>query len=105
MEPHRDVIVDLLPVYLAGEASAETRKLVEGRIASDRELARLLETGRADLASMTPPRVTRKENLIMELESVKRLALIRTLGLAFLFSCVFIVTAALVIGVVLIFRN
>ncbi len=105
MKPHRDVIVDLLPVYLAGEASAETQRLVEDCVAGDPELARLVEKGRADLASLAPPAVTRKENQTMELESVKRLALIRTLGLSLLFSGLFIATVALVTVAVLMLRR
>jgi anti-sigma factor RsiW len=35
----RDVVKDLLPVYLAGEASADTRRLVDDFLASDRTLA------------------------------------------------------------------
>jgi len=40
MEVTRDVILDLLPVYLAGEASTDTRALVEAYLERDRELAR-----------------------------------------------------------------
>jgi hypothetical protein len=36
-----DVILDLLPLYLAGEASAATRELVEDSLKEDPELARL----------------------------------------------------------------
>lgn len=35
----REVILDLLPLYLAGEASPATRALVEARLAEDPELA------------------------------------------------------------------
>lgn len=46
----RDVILDLLPLYLAGEASEDTRQLVEAYLATDAKLARL-----AGLAAMRPP--------------------------------------------------
>lgn len=105
MELHRDVIVDLLPVYFAGEASDETRRLVESRVAGDPELARLVEKGREDLASMIPPPVTHKENPTMELEAVKRLALIRTLGLSVVISGSFIALVALAIGAVFMLRG
>jgi len=36
----RDVVLDLLPVYLAGEASADTRALVEEYLTRDPDLAR-----------------------------------------------------------------
>lgn len=38
MSISKNVIRDLLPVYVAGEASAETRALVEGALAEDEEL-------------------------------------------------------------------
>lgn len=96
MELSRDVVVDLLPAYLSGEASAETRRLVESRMAGDPELARLVDEGREELNKLTVPPPGRKENLTMELEAVKRLALIRTLVLSALFSGVFLATLALV---------
>jgi anti-sigma factor RsiW len=44
----RDVIQDLLPVYLAGEASAGTVALVEEFLQQDPDLARTVETLRAN---------------------------------------------------------
>lgn len=40
-EVSREVIIDLLPAYFSGEASEETRRLVEGYFESDPEFARL----------------------------------------------------------------
>jgi anti-sigma factor RsiW len=48
----REVIIDLLPVYVSGEASAATRALVEESVKSDPELATLLERERALLGSL-----------------------------------------------------
>jgi hypothetical protein len=42
MKPTRDVILDLWPLYESGEASADTRALVEQHLREDPELARLL---------------------------------------------------------------
>ena len=39
----RDVVRDLLPAYLGGEASADTRRLVEAFLAGDPELAKEVE--------------------------------------------------------------
>ncbi len=39
MNVTKDVVLDLLPVYLAGEASADTRALVEEYLARDPDLA------------------------------------------------------------------
>jgi hypothetical protein len=38
----RNVILDLLPVYLAGEASEDTRILIEEYLQSDKELAEMV---------------------------------------------------------------
>jgi hypothetical protein len=42
MKPTRDVVVDLWPLYASGEASPDTRALVEAFIAEDRELGEKL---------------------------------------------------------------
>ena len=47
MNVTREVVKDLLTVYLAGEASTDTRQLVEEYLKSDPELARDVEAARA----------------------------------------------------------
>jgi predicted anti-sigma-YlaC factor YlaD len=42
MSISRNVILDLLPVYLAGEASEDTRTLIEEYLQSDKELAQMV---------------------------------------------------------------
>jgi anti-sigma factor RsiW len=44
MNVTREVIVDLLPVYLSGEASPATKELVESYMKQDPELAQLLRS-------------------------------------------------------------
>ena len=41
----RDVVSDLWPLYRSGEASADTKRLVERFLAEDPEFARLLPSG------------------------------------------------------------
>jgi anti-sigma factor RsiW len=56
MNVTRDVVKDLLTVYLAGEASADTRALVEEWLRGDPELARQVEAARrSDLPAVTLP--------------------------------------------------
>ena len=43
----RDIVIDLLPVYEAGEASADTRAAVEAFLAQDSELARIVKAARS----------------------------------------------------------
>ena len=49
MKITRDVITDLLPVYLSGEASADTKALVELFLKDDPEFAKLIEENGAVL--------------------------------------------------------
>jgi anti-sigma factor RsiW len=58
MNVTRDVVKDLLTVYLAGEASPDTRALVEDYLKSDAALAREVEAARAGslgVPSLPPP--------------------------------------------------
>jgi hypothetical protein len=48
MNVTREVIIDLLPLYLAGEASPDTHALVEEYLAQDSELAARVRERRAD---------------------------------------------------------
>jgi anti-sigma factor RsiW len=48
MNVTKDVVNDLLPAYLSGEASADTRALVEEMAARDPAVARLLEAARRE---------------------------------------------------------
>ncbi|MGX5175450.1 hypothetical protein ACUR5C_15625 [Aliikangiella sp. IMCC44653] len=43
-EVSRNIVLDLLPVYLAGEASTETQDLINAFARSDAEIARLIES-------------------------------------------------------------
>lgn len=57
MNPTRDLITDLLPAYFSGEASADTRALVEEYFAQDPEferMARRLAAGLNTLKSAAP---------------------------------------------------
>jgi anti-sigma factor RsiW len=56
MNVTREVIIDLWPAYTAGEASADTRALVEEFLRQDPEFARLLQQmADADLAKAAVP--------------------------------------------------
>lgn len=69
---HRNVILDLLPAYIAGEASAETRALVEAYAQTDTQIARLIRAGTLEPAATTT-RVTPPESLEMKaLQRVRR---------------------------------
>jgi anti-sigma factor RsiW len=65
MNVTRDIVKDLLTVYLAGEASADTRTLVEEWLRTDPELARHAQQARSIDLPVTPalPRTTEKRAL------------------------------------------
>ena len=64
IEITRQVILDLLPIYLANEASADTRVLVEQYLETDPELAKLAkETKMAEFIKDIPIPLTEKDKL------------------------------------------
>jgi anti-sigma factor RsiW len=54
MNVTREIVKDLLPLYVSGEASPDSGRLVESFLASDPELAKLAEALRAEMVG--PPR-------------------------------------------------
>jgi len=83
----RDLVTDLLPAYLSGEASADTKALVESFMKDDPEFARLVKTEAKVVFTnhLHPP--TREAEL-RALELTKRSLRHRTwhLALAILFT-------------------
>jgi hypothetical protein len=66
----RDVITDLLPVYESGEASRDTRVLVEEFLQRDAEFARLVKAGQA--ISAGPPTLPSNSSSSVEYAAVLR---------------------------------
>lgn len=62
---NRNVILDLLPAYVGGEASQETRALVEAFAKSDAQIERLLQSG-------SLPNGGAEKRSSAELEALKR---------------------------------
>lgn len=69
MNVTREVILDLLPVYLSGEASPDTRTLVEEYMKQDTELAQRIRLQWEDNLAKTAPSVLPPE---LELRSLRR---------------------------------
>ncbi len=85
MQVTRDIVRDLLPVYLAGEASADTRAVVEAYLAEDDKLREIVETAGA----YSPPPVEVPASLeAQSLERTRRLLGGKNfwLGFALIFS-------------------
>lgn len=67
------VILDLLPLYLEGEISDETRGLIEEYLKGNPQLAKLVEQAKTTLSLQETPAPLRKENEMEALKKVKKL--------------------------------
>ncbi len=84
----RDVIIDLLPLYLADEASEDTRQLVEAHLAIDSSLIKLVDQTRNIQPIEDIPHTLNKEQEMKSLEKAKRYTQQRNtfMSMAFLFT-------------------
>jgi hypothetical protein len=87
MKITRDVITDLLPVYLASEASQDTRDLVEAFFKEDHEFAKLVEGLEAPLPEnrFKIPKETEMQTLTATRTLLRKRSLF--LGFAIFFTC------------------
>ncbi|MCK4893986.1 MAG: hypothetical protein GQ561_09460 [Calditrichae bacterium] len=90
MKVTREVIFDLLPLYLSGEASKDTIKLVEKFIESDPEFAKQVKGGSNNLF---PNDISSPKKMEVEMKSLlktKKMIKLRSylLGFAIFFSLV-----------------
>ena len=85
MKVTRDVILDLWPVYEAGEASEDTRALVESFLEQDPEFARLIrEKGQvmtASAASIALPPDKEQEALLTTIRLLRQRTQLLVVGL------------------------
>jgi len=79
MEITRNVILDLLPLFLAGEASPDTQALVEHYLEIDPELAEMAKQASLMDKSDDIPIPLRKEDQMDAYEKAQRQILQRTL--------------------------
>lgn len=73
MNVTRDVVTDLLPVYFAGEASSDTKALVENFFTHDPEFARLAKAESAQIVLHDIPIPLTKEDEMKALDRTKGL--------------------------------
>ncbi|KPK93638.1 MAG: hypothetical protein AMJ88_07320 [Anaerolineae bacterium SM23_ 63] len=59
----RSIVIDLLPLYLAGEVSQETRELVEQYLQTDPEIAVLADKSVIELPRDVPIPLTQEEEM------------------------------------------
>ena len=96
MEVTRNVVLDLLPLYLADEVSADTRTLVEEYLQTDPELANIAEQSVAMEVPEDIPIPLAKEDRMEAYREAKRILLLRTVVLAVVISLVLLALVALV---------
>ena len=78
MEVTRNVILDLLPLYLADEVSADTRALVEKYLETDPELAKIAKQSAATELPEDIPIPLNKEDKMEAYREAKRSMFRRT---------------------------
>jgi hypothetical protein len=91
MKITRDVILDLLPLYLANEVSEDTRALVEEYLETDPQLAKLTEQSAAmELRGEIPVPLTQDDEMKAYMKA-KRQIILRTFILAGVISIILII--------------
>jgi len=90
MKVTREVILDLLPLYLSGEASKDTTKLVEKFIESDPEFAKQVKGGSNNVFPNNVSSPHKKEIEMKSLLKTKKMIKLRSflLGFSIFFSLV-----------------
>src|SRR5258705_12913512 len=90
MKVTRDVIRDLLPLHLAGEASADTRTLVEEFLKDDPEFERSIAHEPGRLVAAEIPSVLAQESEMKTIEATKRMVRLQSVvfACAILFSLI-----------------
>lgn len=76
------VILDLLPLYLEGEVSDDTRDLIEEYLKHDPQLARLAEQANIAISLQGIPAPLKKETEMEALKKVKKLMIQHNVFLA-----------------------
>ena len=99
IEVTRNVILDLLPLYLADEVSADTATLVKNYLETDPELAKMAkQTAAMGLSEVSIP--LSKEDAMEAYIKANQRMLTRTLGLGAIFVVVIVGLIALVMAII-----
>jgi hypothetical protein len=92
MEITRDVILDLLPLYIANELSEDTRKLVEQYMETDPEITKIaLQSAMSELPGNVPSPLTEEDKLKAYRKS-RMLMILTIVGLGILMAAILGVT-------------
>ena len=88
----RNIILDLLPLYLANEVSADTRAFVDKFLETDPQLAKVVEQSLAIEDSDDIPFPLSQDDKIKSYRKAKRKIMLHTIILAGIISSVLIIT-------------
>jgi hypothetical protein len=81
-EVTKNVIMDLLPLYIAGEVSEDTSALIKGYMEANPEMAEIVnKMAKAESLNQIPVPFS-KETAMETFQEAKKWTVIRTLGLA-----------------------
>jgi len=86
----RNIILDLLPLYMANEVSEDTRAFIEKYLETDPKLAKVVRQSLAIETSEDIPLPLSQDDNIKTYKKAKRLIMIHTIILASLISFVLI---------------
>lgn len=87
----QDIILDLLPLYLANEVSADTRAFIEKYLETDPELAKVVRQSAAIKTSGDIPLPLSQDDKMKTYKKAKWLIMLRTIILASLISFALII--------------
>ena len=94
----RNIILDLMPLYLADEASQDTRELVEEYLKNDKELAEMAKQSTTlNLPEDVPVPLEKDQALQLYIEAKRQM----TIRMAII--GVFLITVVLVFGAMMVF--
>jgi hypothetical protein len=100
MKVTRNVVLDLLPLYLADEASSDTRSLVESFLETDPELASIVQQQASAEIPKDVPVPLEKEDQMEAYKQAQRILLVRVMIIAVVISALALMGIA---GLVLVF--
>ncbi|MCB0102467.1 MAG: hypothetical protein H6635_02400 [Anaerolineales bacterium] len=86
---NRNIVMDLLPLYISGEASPETAEAIKKYLETDTELAEIAKemTKTNSLGKVPPP--FKREDALTTYNEAKKWMTIRSVGIAIVIGTVF----------------
>jgi hypothetical protein len=87
MQVKREMVMDLLPLYLADEVSAETRAIIDEYLKGDEELRKMVQDTKLEAFNTEVPVPLNKEGMMEAYRQARRYMFLRSVGVT-LIICV-----------------